>query len=412
MPPQVKSETYIDITDDLTYLKNGKQFVFSSEKSGYKHLYLYDMNGKLQNAITAGNWEVAQVIGINEKKKVMYYTSTEVSSLQRHLYTIGIDGKGKKQLTQAKGTHRINMSPDFSYYLDYHTTANTPVKVTLCDGSGKSVKTLKDNKKLQETMAQFDLSQMEFTTIKAADGTTDMNASVLKPKQMEAGKKYPVLMHVYGGPGSQTSEDDWAGANYFWHQMLVQKGYIVVIVDNRGTGGKGEKFKKATYANLGTYETEDQIAAAKYLGTLPYVDKSRIGIWGWSFGGYMTSLCLTLGADYFKAGIAVAPVTNWRYYDSIYTERYLRTPQENAKGYDESSPVTHAAKLKGKYLLVHGTGDDNVHFQNAVAMQNALIKANKQFSSFYYPNRNHGIYGGNTRLHLYQMMTDYVMQNL
>lgn len=406
-----KSETYIDITDDLTYLKDGKHFIFSTEKSGYKHLYLYDMSGKLVNAITQGNWEVAQLIGINEKAKTVYYTSTEVSSLQRHLYTISLSGKGKKQLTQGNGTHRINISPDFSYYLDYHSSANTPVKVSLADGAGKAIRVLKDNQKLKTALAQYALSPVEFLTVKAADGT-EMNASMIKPQNMDANKKYPVLMHVYGGPGSQTVEDDWAGGNYFWHQMLAQKGYIVVIVDNRGTGAKGEKFKKVTYANLGKYETEDQIAAAKYLGSLPYIDKGRIGIWGWSFGGYMTSLCLTLGADYFKMGIAVAPVTNWRYYDSIYTERYLKTPQENAAGYDENSPVTHAGKLKGKYLLVHGTGDDNVHFQNAVAMQNALIKAGKQFSSFYYPNRNHGIYGGNTRLHLYQMMTDYVTQNL
>jgi dipeptidyl-peptidase-4 len=217
---------------------------------------------------------------------------------------------------------------------------------------------------------------------------------------------------VYGGPGHQTVVNSWGGPNYLWHQYLAQQGYIVVSVDNRGTGGRGNDFKKSTYANLGKLEIADQIETAKFLGAQTFVDKNRIGIWGWSFGGYMTSLAMTVGADYFKAGIAVAPVTNWRYYDSIYTERFLKTPQENAAGYDDNSPVTHAAKLKGAYLLVHGTGDDNVHFQNAVAMQNALVKAGKQFSSFYYPNRNHGIYGGNTRLHLYTMMSDFVLKNL
>ncbi|SFB95928.1 dipeptidyl-peptidase-4 [Flexibacter flexilis DSM 6793] len=406
-----KSETYIDITDDLTYLKDGKYFIFSTEKSGYKHLYLYDMNGKQQNAITAGNWEVDEIVAINEAAKTVYFTSTESSSLQRQLYSVSFAGKNKKQLTQAAGTHKINMSADFSCFLDYHTTANTPLKVSLCEANGKVLRVLKDNQKLRETLASYQISPQEFFTIKTPDGQ-ELNASMIKPANFDASRKYPVFMHLYGGPGSQTVKDDWGGTNFLWHQLLAQKGYIIVIVDNRGTGGKGEKFKKATYANLGKYETQDQIDAAKHLSTLPFVDGSRIGIWGWSFGGYMSSLCITQGADYFKLAIAVAPVTNWRYYDSIYTERYLRTPQENAKGYDENSPVTHASKLKGKYLLVHGTGDDNVHFQNAVAMQDALIKAGKQFDSFYYPNRNHGIYGGNTRLHLYQMMTDFVTQNL
>jgi dipeptidyl-peptidase-4 len=219
-------------------------------------------------------------------------------------------------------------------------------------------------------------------------------------------------MFVYGGPGSQSVTDSWGGRNAFWHQMLAQKGYVVVCVDNRGTDARGVKFKKSTYANLGKYEIQDQMEAAKFLGAKSWVDESRIGIWGWSYGGYMSSLAMTLGADVFKAGIAVAPVSNWRFYDSIYTERFLKRPQENAKGYDDYSPVTHADKLKGNYLLIHGTGDDNVHFQNAIAMQNALIANNKQFQSFYYPNRNHGIYGGNTRNHLYNMMTNFILNNL
>ena len=235
---------------------------------------------------------------------------------------------------------------------------------------------------------------------------------MLKPTSFDPSKKYPVLMFVYGGPGSQTVNDNWGGQDYMWYQLLAQKGYIVVSVDGRGTGFRGAEFKKCTYEKLGELETKDQIEGAKYLGNLPFVDKTRIGIWGWSFGGYMTSLCLTVGADYFKTGVAVAPVTSWRFYDSIYTERFLGLPKDNAKGYDENSPLSHTNKLKGNYFIIHGTGDDNVHFQNAVEMQDALINSNKQFKSFYYPNKNHGIYGGVTRFHLYNMMTNYILENL
>jgi dipeptidyl-peptidase-4 len=408
-----KADTYIDINDDLTYLQDGKHFIFSSELGGYKHIYLYDINGKLKKQITRGNWEVDEVVGVDEKRGVVYFTSTEVSPMERHFYSINLNGKNKKKLSEGAGTHTINMSTDFKYYLDYYSSANVPVVVKLHEGKdGKMLRVLEDNKALNSKLASYDISPLEFFSFKTPSEGVSLNGYMIKPSSFEENKKYPVLMFVYGGPGSQQVKDSWTGGNYLWYQMLAQKGYIVVCVDNRGTGGRGAEFKKVTYANLGKYETVDQIETAKYLGSLPYVDKSRIGIWGWSFGGYMTSLAMTLGADYFKTGIAVAPVTNWRFYDSIYTERYLKTPQLNASGYDDNSPVTYADRLKGKYLLIHGTGDDNVHFQNAVAMQDALIKANKQFESFYYPNRNHGIYGGNTRLHLYKMMTDFLDRNL
>ncbi|MDQ3289791.1 MAG: S9 family peptidase [Bacteroidota bacterium] len=409
---RLTDKAYIEITDDLKYLKNGKQFVISSDKDGYNHLYLYDLQGKQQQQLTKGNWDVTDVVGIDEKQGLVYYVSAEVSPMEKQLYSVNLKGGNKKRLTEAKGTHRISMSPDFTYYLDYQSTANTPTVVSLhAAPSGKLVKNLEENTQLNTTLKQFDLSPLQFITFNTSENVK-LNAYLIKPSNFDQSKKYPVLMFVYGGPGSQQVLDNWNSRDYFWFQMLAQQGYIVACVDNRGTGGRGAAFRKITYANLGHYETIDQIEGAKYFGSLPYVDKSRIGIWGWSFGGYMSSLALTKGADYFKAGIAVAPVTNWRYYDNIYTERYLKRPQENAAGYDENSPVTHAAKLKGKYLLVHGTGDDNVHFQNAVAMEDALIKANKQFESFYYPNRNHGIYGGNTRLHLYTMMTDFLLKNL
>ncbi|WP_426489946.1 S9 family peptidase [Hymenobacter sp. 102] len=406
-------KAYVDITDDVRYLAGGKEFLFTSEKDGYRHLYLYDMKGKPVRQITKGNWEITEINGFDEKKGLVYFTSTEGSALQRHLYRIDLKGKGKTRLSEAgRGTDAVNLSPDTRYFLNYHSETGVPAVVSLRSGQdGKLVKVLEDNTKLREKLSQYNLATPEFFTFKTSEGV-ELNGQMLKPVGFDATKKYPVLMHVYGGPGSQTNADSWGGTNYLWHQMLAENGYIVVIVDGRGTGARGAAFKKVTYANLGKLETIDQGEGAKYLGTLPYVDKSRIGIWGWSFGGYMTTLALTKNADLFKMGIAVAPVTNWRYYDTVYTERFLKTPQENPQGYDDNSPVQHADKLRGKLLLVHGTGDDNVHFQNSVSFVDAMVKANKDFQTLYYPNRNHGIYGGNTRLHLYRQMTDFVLKNL
>lgn len=409
-----ESETYVDLDfiDELTYLKNGKQFIRASEKDGYKHLYLHNMDGSMVRQITKGDWEVSSMIGIDEKNNLIYFTSPETSPLERHVYQIRLDGKGKKQLSTRKGTHRPDFSPDLKYYLDFYSSASELPQVSLHTAkTGKMLKVLEDNKGLKNELNKYNISYKEFMTIKAEDGT-DLNAWMIKPQNFDASKKYPVLMFVYGGPGSQTVTDSWDAFNFLWYQILANEGYIIVSVDNRGTGARGEAFKKITYANLGKYETQDQIAAAQYLAKQSYVDSDRIGIWGWSYGGYMSSLSLMLGADIFKMAIAVAPVSTWRFYDTIYTERYLKRPQDNAKGYDDYSPITHVNKLKGKFLLVHGTGDDNVHFQNAVELQNALIRANKQFESFYYPNRAHGISGGNTRFHLYTMLTDFIKRSL
>lgn len=405
------SSTYIDINDDLTYLNDGKSFIWMSELAGYKHLFLYNMQGKLVRQITNGNWEIAQFKGIDEKKKLLYYTSHEKKVTEQNFYSIGLDGKNKKLLVDKTGTTNVNISPDYQYFICYFSNMVSPATITLHKSDGTQLKVLENNAEIRKNLEGIKLGDVEFFSFNTSE-KVQLNGWMIKPSGFNENTRYPVLMHVYGGPGHQSVVNQWGGPNYLWHQYLAQQGYLVVCVDNRGTGGRGNDFKKVTYANLGKLEITDQIETAKFLGTQKFVDKSRIGIWGWSFGGYMTSLALTVGADYFKAGIAVAPVTNWRYYDSIYTERFLKTPQENPAGYDDNSPVTHAAKLKGAYLLVHGTGDDNVHFQNAVAMQNALIKANKQFTSFFYPNRNHGIYGGNTRLHLYTMMSDFVLKNL
>jgi dipeptidyl-peptidase-4 len=405
-----ESRTYVDVEnfgDDLTYLADGKSFIMSSEKDGYKHLYQYDMSGREVRQITTGKWEVDNFYGIDESSNTLYFTSTEIASIERHLYSISLDGKVKKKLSIDRGVNSANFSPDFKYFILNNSASNSPLKVSLYRSSNAQlVKVLEDNADLRARLTGYAISPKEFTVIKTADGV-ELNSWIIKPANFDPNKKYPLLMFVYGGPGSQQVLNQYDGANFYWYQILAQKGYIVACVDNRGTGGRGSEFKKCTYLNLGKLEVRDQIESAKYFGKLPFIDATRIGIQGWSYGGFMASNCLFQGADVFKAAIAVAPVTNWRYYDTVYTERFLRTPQENPSGYDDNSPVTHAKNLKGNFLLVHGTGDDNVHFQNAVALEDALIKNNKQFQSFYYPNKNHGIAGGNTRLHLYTMMTNF-----
>lgn len=410
---QESSDTYVDLNynDNLQYLKEGKGFIRTSEQDGFKHIYHHDMDGKLIRQITAGDWEVTDLIGVDESTNTLYYLSTEISPLEKNLYSIRLNGKRKELLTPAKGSHSINMSGDFKYFIDYYSTANSPLVVSLNSSSGKEIKVLEDNEALRERITSFAIAPKEFFQFETVDGTT-LNGYLLKPADFDPNKQYPVLMYVYGGPGSQTVLNAWGGTRDFWHHHLAAEGYIVASVDNRGTGARGKAFKDLTYANLGKLETEDQIAGAKYLGSLPFVDPERIGIWGWSYGGYMSSLGLMIGNDVFKAAIAVAPVTTWRYYDTIYTERYLQTPQLNAAGYDNNSPITHVNKLKGSFLLIHGTGDDNVHYQNAVDLVDALIAADKQFETFYYPNRNHGIYGGNTTWHLYTMMTDFIKRKL
>ncbi|VAW29600.1 Dipeptidyl peptidase IV [hydrothermal vent metagenome] len=413
---QDKSDTYVDLelTDDLTYLNDGKHILLASEKSGYKQLYLYTIEGKLVRQITHGNWEVSTFVGIDQasKHKTIYFTSKEESPLETYFYAIDLSGKNKRKLSVHTGSNRVNMSNDFKYYINYFSNSTTPNTVELYSTKGnKMVKELENNAKLKVVAKEYGLVTKEFYTFKNKNGD-ELNGYMLKPNDFNPNKKYPVLMYQYSGPGSQQVSNSWGGSNGYWHQMLVQKGYIISVVDGRGTGGRGEKFKKQTYRNLGRMEVEDQIASAKYLGGLPYIDAARIGIWGWSYGGYMSSLALEEGADVFAMAIAVAPVTSWRYYDTIYTERFLSTPQDNPKGYDNNSPVTHASKMKGKFLLIHGTGDDNVHFQNAVALQNKLISEGIQFESFYYPDRAHGIYRNNARPHLFNMMTQFVLDNL
>ncbi|MCB9233139.1 MAG: S9 family peptidase [Bacteroidia bacterium] len=408
-----KSDTYISEVSDNTwyFLKNGKGFIWQSERDGFNHLYMYDMQGTLVRQITKGDWEVTELCSVDEANETIYFLSTEVSAVSRHLYSIPFAGGSTKKLSKAPGWHSASFSSNNSYYLDTWSTIENPPTSALFDKKGKEVLVLEDNAKLRETMAGYNMSKPQFFEMKTSEAVM-LNGWMIKPPDFDEKKKYPVLMYVYGGPGSQTVTDEFGMFNYIWYQMLAQMGYIVVSVDNRGTGGRGADFKKSTYADLGNLETVDQIEAAKWLAGQPYVDGNRIGIWGWSFGGYMTSLCLTKGGPQFKMGIAVAPVTNWRFYDTIYTERYLKTPQINPKGYDENSPINFAKQLDGHYMVIHGTADDNVHFQNTVEWVDALVKANKQFDLMFYPNKNHGIYGGVTRFHLYKKMTDYILANL
>jgi dipeptidyl-peptidase-4 len=401
---------YVDVTDNLTFLEDNS-FIWTSEKDGYNHIYHYASDGKLKRQITTGDWEVTTYYGFDKKNQTIYYQSVENGSTNRDVYSIKINGKAKKRLTNKTGTNSASFSANYSYFINTFSSATTPYEFTLHEAKdGKELKRLKDNKELSDILKKYAFTAKEFSTIKV--NGNDLNMWMIKPKNFDPNKTYPVLMYQYSGPGSQSVANSWNSANDYWYYMLAQQGYIVACVDGRGTGFKGSAFKKVTYLNLVGLETEDQIAAAKQLGKLPYVDANRIGIWGWSFGGHMSTNCLLKGNDVFSTAIAVAPVTSWRFYDTIYTERYLRTPQENPKGYDDNSPFNYPELLKGKYLLVHGSADDNVHVQNAMRMAEALIQANKPFDFAIYPDKNHGIYGGNTRLHLYNKMTNFIKENL
>ena len=404
-----KDSRYIDIHDNIKFLNTG--FIWSSEKDGFNHLYKFSYDSKKMFQITSGEYEITKFYGYNESKKILYYQSNEKSPLQKHIYSINIDGTNKKLLSNGKGVNNANFSTTFDYFINTNSAANQPNYITLNNKKGKLIRVIKNSEKLIQTLSYYELSKKEFFSFKT-EYNISLNGWMIKPPDFDSNKKYPVLMYVYGGPGNQQVLDNWGGRNYMWYQYLAQQGIVIVCVDNRGTGGRGADFKKCTYKELGKLETEDQIAANKYLASLDYIDQNKIGIWGWSYGGYMSSLCLLKGNEIFNFAIAVAPVTNWRFYDTIYTERYMRTPQENPDGYDLNSPINYIKQLKGNYLLVHGSADDNVHYQNTMEMISSLVKENKQFDLFIYPDKNHGIYGGTTRLHLMTKITDFIIKNL
>ncbi|MEG0927847.1 MULTISPECIES: S9 family peptidase [Chryseobacterium] len=404
-------DKWIDTDSPTMEFLEDDSFLWASERDGNRHLYWYDKDGKLKKQITKGNWEVTDYYGFNPKSKEIYVQTTEKGSINKVVSKVNIDSGKSQLISNAEGNNSANFSKNYNYFIETSSTAAKPYSYVLKDGSGKTVKELQNNNDQLQKLKSDNFVEKEFITIPNAVGD-QMNAWVMKPKNFDPNKKYPLFMFQYSGPGSQQVANSWDNGNAMWFNHLVQKGYIVACVDGRGTGYKGAKYKKVTYMNLGKYEIEDQITAAKWFGNQSYIDKGRIGMFGWSFGGYMTSLAMTKGADVFKMGIAVAPVTNWRYYDSVYTERFMRTPQENPDGYDKNSPTEYAGLLKGKFLLIHGTADDNVHFQNSMELSEALIQNKKQFDFMAYPDKNHGIYGGQTRPQLYQKMTDFILSNL
>lgn len=414
-----ENKFYVDITDNLTFLNDNKTFIITSERNGFNHLYQYDLKGKLVKQITNGNFDVDGFYGIDEKTKTIFYSSPEFMlgkisknlSAERFVYSIGLNGKNKKNLTPKHGWNSPTFNSSLSYFLNTYSNINTPPFYTINTAAGNILRVLENNEKLNNKLADYIVSKAQFMQIKNEVGD-DLNAFIIKPENFDTTKKYPVIMYAYNGPGHQLAVDRWMGSNYYYYQVLANKGYIIFCADGRGTGFKGEAFKKCTYLNLGKLEIEDQIYLAKSLGKLSYVDATRIGFWGWSFGGYMASLAISKGADVFKSTIAVAPVTNWRFYDNIYTERYMRTPQENGKNYDDNSPINYVEKIKGNYLIIHGTADDNVHFQNTVEMLDAMIKKNVKYDSEFYPNKNHGISGGKTRFHLYDKMFNFWLEKL
>jgi dipeptidyl-peptidase-4 len=401
---------YVDIHDNLTFLADNS-FIWTSEKDGFNHIYHHDFNGKLIKQITKGNWEVTNYYGFDESKKTIYYQSVENGSINRGVYSVNLDGQNKKLVSEKEGQNTAAFSKNLRFFINTFSTSAIPPVYSLYSSDGKKIKVIIDNEALKTKLTDYKMSPKEFSTINI--NGNDLNMWMIKPVDFDENKKYPLFMFQYSGPGSQQVGNSWNTANDYWHNMLAQKGMIIVCVDGRGTGFKGAEFKKSTYLNLVKFETEDQIAVAKKLAELPFINKEKIGIWGWSFGGHMSTNSLLKGNDIFSMAIAVAPVTSWRFYDSVYTERFLRTPQENPAGYDENSPINYPEKLQGNYLLVHGTGDDNVHVQNSYRMINSLINANKQFDMFIVPDRAHAIIKGeNMRLNLYTKMTNFVKEHL
>ncbi len=401
---------YVDVTNDLTFLADDS-FIWTSEKDGYNHIYLHSNSGELKRQITKGAWEVTRYYGYDKKRGSIYYQSSENGAINRNVYSISKTGKRKKRLTTSEGTNRGAFSADFTYFINTFSNATTPPTFSLHDASsGTKLKEIKNNQALLNKLSGYEISPKEFSSINI--NGNNLNMWMIKPKDFDPSKKYPLFMFQYSGPGSQMVSNNWHNSNDYWYQLLASEGYVIACVDGRGTGLKGRDFKKVTQKELGKYEVEDQITAAKELSKLPFIDAERTGIWGWSYGGFMSTNCILKGNDVFEMAIAVAPVTSWRFYDTVYTERYMQTPQENASGYDDNSPFNYPELLKGKYLLIHGSGDDNVHVQNTMRMVEALVQANKEFDMAIYPDKSHSIRGGNTRLQLYTKMTNFIKANL
>ena len=415
------NDYYIDITDDWHFLEDDKTFLMTSEKSGYNHIYLCSLDGKQAKQLTNGPWDVTEVYGFDGKE--VYFQAAKNTPVDRQIYAVNLKGK-MREVIGRPGTNQATFSNDFSYLININSTISQPRQFELYTNKGKLVRVLEDNHEFAEKLKTFNLGEKKLMKISdpafvLPDGTqVDVDAWQILPPDFDPSKKYPVLIYVYGGPGHQTVSNSWANSDYWWMQLLAQHGIISVSINNRGSGAQGEVFKKMTYLQLGKYETEDMITLAKYMAKQPYVDGSRIGIYGWSYGGFMAANGITKGADVISTAVSVAPVTNWRYYDNVYTERFMRTPQENPDGYDLNSPVHNTAMIKGNYLLCHGSGDDNVHYQNAMELIKAMISNGKQFDLMIYPNKNHGIYGGyeygdgECRMHLFNKIDNFLFEHL
>ncbi|WP_101690003.1 S9 family peptidase [Dysgonomonas massiliensis] len=399
-----ENQRYIDSEFLNTIHFFGNQFTYISEKSGYSHIHLYENTGVEKKQLTSGNFDVTDILAIDSDKGFVYYSSAEDSPMRRSIHKVDIKKGTKTKLSNQFGYNTAVFSNNGKYFINTYSNATTPAIITLHDATGKQLRVLEDNSKLKALLANSNLPSKEFITVKGADGS-DLNAYIMKPANFNSSQKYPLLMVQYSGPNSQQVLDKYLTD---WTDYLTTQGYIVACVDGRGTGARGEDFRKCTYMNLGIYESDDQIAAAKYFGTLPYIDKDKIAIWGWSYGGFNTLLSMSRGDGTFKAGIAIAPVTTWKFYDTVYTERFMRTPQQNMDGYVNGSPMTYANQLEGNLLLIHGTADDNVHFHNTMEYANALITANKQFEMFVFPDRDHSIRGAEVRAYLYQKIINFL----
>jgi dipeptidyl-peptidase-4 len=401
---------WVDPTEPY-WIDGGRRFLLASERDGYNQLFLFNRDGSLRNKITTGEWDVSSVYGIDERNDVVYFGGAGEGPLKNPLFRVGVDGEDLARVSTASGSHSIAFNSDFTLYVDTYSTAGVPPTATLHSADGRVIRTISDNMDLMARIQSLNLAIPEFIKVPVANGV-DLNGYIIRPRDFDISRQYPLLVYVYGGPGSQTVRDSWGGTRYLWHQLLAQEGYLVASVDNRGTGSRGRDFKKITYRNLGRYEAADQVAAAWYFGSQPFVDEDRIGIWGWSYGGYMSLMSMFTGQGVFRAAISVAPVTDWRLYDTIYTERYMRTPQENPAGYEYGAPLNHVEKLEGRLLVVHGTGDDNVHSQNTVQLVQRLEEAGKQFDMRLYPNKTHSISGSHTHVHLYTLFTQWLRKNL
>ena len=402
-------QSWINIADDLRFFAHGQRFLWSSERSGFRHLYLYDLSGKQLAQVTRGDWQVEGIEEVDEAGGQVYFTSTEAGPIERHLYRVSLAGGDPVRLTRDRGNHGVTFSPDARHFLDTYSTAMTPPRQDLYQADGSRVTALAENKVAE--LDAFRLQPVEFFTVPGADGTP-LHASLIKPRGFDPSRKYPVLVYLYGGPHVQLVRDVWQGANFLWNQMMAQKGFLIFTVDNRGTAGRGHAFESAIFRRFGEVELADQLAGVTWLKRQPYVDGTRAGIWGWSYGGYMTCLAMLRAGDTFKAGFAGAPVTDWRYYDTIYTERYMGLPQDNPNGYRDSSPVNFADGLRGKLLVAHASGDDNVHFGNTLGLADKLVDAQKYAEFLIYAGRGHGITDPPARIHIFNRVTQFFLEHL